>query len=333
MKQEFTKQSAIIVAGPTAVGKSDYAVEIAERYGGEIVSADSIQIYKGLNIGAAKPSQDMLARVPHHLIDVAEPSCGFSVAEYREHAAHTIRSIFERNKTPVIAGGTGLYIHSLLYEMDFSGAGRDDVLRAKYESEAEHFGNESIYAILKEKDPQAAERIHPNNRRRVIRALERIERGTAPDGLKAFTQAQTPTDFFTPVFLLLTRDREELYYRIEMRVDAFIDAGLVDEVRGLRESGLSREHISMLGIGYKELLDCLEGAYDLDQAIYLIKLHTRRYAKRQLTWFSRYEGVHVFNLSAYADKESVLRAIFRITDAHIKGDATDGEQTCIGDDR
>ncbi|MDR1953402.1 MAG: tRNA (adenosine(37)-N6)-dimethylallyltransferase MiaA [Clostridiales Family XIII bacterium] len=308
-------RKAIIVAGPTAVGKSEYAVEIAERYGGEVVSADSMQVYKGLDIGTAKPPRELLDRVPHHLIGVIDPASEFSAAAYREIAAEAIRDTFRRGKLPVIAGGTGLYIHGLLYGMEFSGAGRDDALREKYEAMASEFGNLAIYDILIEKDPAVAERIHPNNRKKVIRALERIERGGETDGLRTFAESRVPGGLFDPIFLLLTRDREELYRRVEARVDALMDAGLADEVRGLMDSGLSRAHMSMLGIGYKELLGCFEGEYDMTRAVYLIKLHTRRYAKRQLTWFKRYGDAHVFNLSVYdGDREAALREVFREID-------------------
>jgi tRNA dimethylallyltransferase len=317
MNREGKERKAIIVAGPTAVGKSEYAVEIAERYGGEIVSADSMQIYRGLDIGTAKPSESLLSRVPHHLIGAVEPAESFSVAAYRERAVAAIESIFARRRLPVIAGGTGLYIHSLLRDMAFSGAGRDDALRERYENEAERFGNASVYGILKEKDPEAAKRIHPNDRKRVVRALERLERGAEGDGLRAFAQSDASSGLFVPVFLLLTRDRKELYARIEARVDALMAAGLVDEVRRLRDRGLSRAHMSMLGIGYKELLDCFDGVCDTDRAVYLIKLHTRRYAKRQLTWFGRYDEAHVFNLSEYGTERSALEAIFRVTDAEL----------------
>jgi tRNA dimethylallyltransferase len=260
----------------------------------------------------------MLSRVPHHLIGIADPFEGYSVAEYRARAAAAVRSVFERGKLPVIAGGTGLYIHALLYNMDFSGAGRSESLREKYESDADHFGNNYIYDILKEKDPAAAERIHANNRRRVVRALERIEQGGEGAGLRAFDQTRTPSGLFVPVFLLLTRDRDELYRRVDDRVDALMDEGLADEVRRLRAEGLSQAHISMLGIGYKELFGYFDGAYDLEHAVYLIKLHTRRYAKRQLTWFKRYAEARTFNLSEYPDRTAALNAIFRETDEALR---------------
>ncbi|MDR0357477.1 MAG: tRNA (adenosine(37)-N6)-dimethylallyltransferase MiaA [Clostridiales Family XIII bacterium] len=317
MDRNSRPEKAIIVAGPTAVGKSEFAAALAERYDGEVVSADSMQVYRGLDIGTAKPSRDLLARVPHQLIGVVDPAEPFSVAEYRARAEVVIRDIFARGRIPVIAGGTGLYIHALLFDMDFSGAGRHDALREKYESQAERFGNLRIYDILKERDPEAAARIHPNNRKRVVRALERLETGDEEDGLRDFARASAPSGLFDPVLLILTRDREELRVRIDERTDALMRAGLADEVRGLRERGLSREHISMLGIGYKELLAYLEGEYDEERAVELIKLHTRRYAKRQVTWFKRYADAETFNLSAYENEEAALRAVFLVADAAI----------------
>ncbi|MDR2157397.1 MAG: tRNA (adenosine(37)-N6)-dimethylallyltransferase MiaA, partial [Clostridiales Family XIII bacterium] len=318
MEKQKPAEKAIVVMGPTAVGKSEFAADIAERYGGEIVSADSMQIYRDMDVGTAKPSAALLSRVPHHLIGFADPGEAFSVAAYRARAAAVIASLFARGKLPVIAGGTGLYIHALLCDMDFSGAGRDRALRENYASAAERFGNGYIYGILKEKDPVAAERIHPNDGRRVIRALERMERGGEADGLRAFERSFAPAGLFTPVPVLLTRDREELYRRIEERVDVLMGTGLADEVRRLRDRGFSRADSAMLGIGYKELFGYLDGDYDLDRAVYLIKLHTRRYAKRQLTWFRRYTDAHVFNLSEYADRKSALDAVFRVTDAALR---------------
>ncbi|MDR3071956.1 MAG: tRNA (adenosine(37)-N6)-dimethylallyltransferase MiaA [Clostridiales Family XIII bacterium] len=302
-------KDSILIVGPTAVGKSEFALEVAEKFDGEIVSADSMQIYRGLRIGTAKPTEDERARVPHHLVDFVDPSKAFSVAEYRACAEKSIQEIRSRGKLPIIAGGTGLYVHSLLYEMDFSGAGEDTALREKYESIAAAFGKEHLHALLREKDSEAAESVHPNNTKRVIRALERVENLREDDGFREFGRAWNRSELLNPVILYLLRDREELYRRIEARVDVFLTMGLEAEVRALLDSGLSRANIAMLGIGYKELTGFFEGAYDFEEAVRLIKRNSRRFAKRQMTWFGRYEDAHRINLSEFSSTSDVMGAI------------------------
>ncbi|MDR0851115.1 MAG: tRNA (adenosine(37)-N6)-dimethylallyltransferase MiaA, partial [Clostridiales Family XIII bacterium] len=254
MINEGNLPKAIVVIGPTAVGKTEYAIEIAERYNGEIVSADSMQIYRGLDIGTAKPSVEELARVPHHMIGFVDPAREYSAAKYREDAAAIIFDIRARGRLPVICGGTGLYINALIYDMDFSGTGKDEAIRGKYEELADVYGSMYIYGILKERDPEGAERIHPNNKKRIIRALERLETGGESEGLHEFERSFVPGSLFDPVLILLERSREELLIRIDARVDRLIATGLEEEVRGLIDAGLGSGHISMLGIGYKELM-------------------------------------------------------------------------------
>ncbi|MDR0519332.1 MAG: tRNA (adenosine(37)-N6)-dimethylallyltransferase MiaA [Clostridiales Family XIII bacterium] len=297
--------NAIIIMGPTAVGKTDIALTVAESLGGEIVSADSMQIYRGLDIGTAKPSREQLARVPHHMIDVADPKKPYSAWEYRSGAGAAIEGIFARGRVPVIAGGTGLYIHSLVYDMDFGGSAGDAALRRKYERLADERGAEYLHGLLAERDPAAAERIHPNNVKRVIRALERMPASAAvADGKTHSTGGYAPFRFelrrgglIDPVLVLLTRERAGLVKRIELRVDEMLGGGLVSEVEGLVAKGLSLEQISMLGIGYKEVLGYIGGEYGYDEMAELIKIHSRRYAKRQMTWFKRYKDATAINLS------------------------------------
>ncbi|MDR1778507.1 MAG: tRNA (adenosine(37)-N6)-dimethylallyltransferase MiaA [Clostridiales Family XIII bacterium] len=289
--------NSILVIGPTAVGKTAFAMELAEKHGGEILSADSMQIYKGLSIGTAKPTADEQRRVRHHLIDLVEPEEAFSVAEYRRLAAAALKDMWARGKLPIICGGTGLYVHSLLYEMDFSGSGEDGARRARYMQMAEKEGAGALHAQLAALDPAAAERIHPNNVKRVVRALERIETGVETDGLRPFDNAWKRSDLLDPKIYYLVRERAQLYARIDARVDALMEAGLLGEVRGLKDKGLGTEKIAMLGIGYKELLGYLDGEYDMAEAVRLIKRNTRRYAKRQMTWFSRYPQAEQVDLT------------------------------------
>lgn len=314
-------KKSIVIVGPTAVGKTEYAIDIANKYGGEVVSADSMQIYKGFDIGSAKPTAEELSQAKHHLIDIIDPQVDFSVAEYQKMATEVINTLFESNKIPVIAGGTGLYVNSLIYDMDFSHTAKQDQIRKKLEREADLLGNDHLHKMLEKQDPDAAKRLHPNNVKRVIRALELIETSNGESSLRSFEESFKPNKQMNPIIIFLNRDREELYNRINMRVDLLVEAGLIDEVKSLKESGLTNEHISMKGIGYKEIAGYIDGEYDKEQAIYLTKRNSRRYAKRQITWFRRYNSesarisnYHEFNLSNYELKEDSLLDIFSSID-------------------
>ena len=298
------ERKILIIAGPTAVGKTEYSIEAAEAVNGEIVSADSMQLYKFMDIGSAKPTSEERAAVPHHLIDEIDPRIPFSVFEYRKRALSAIEDIFSRGKVPVIAGGTGLYVNSLIYDMDFSEKPDDDSLRKKLHKIYEEEGSMALHQILKEKDPEAAERIHPNNVKKVIRAIEILDSGS--DRVKTFEESFVKTDSYSVRLAVLNRKREELYDRINRRVDILVKEGLIEEVSGLKKMGLTAEDISMKGIGYKEVLAYLDGEYDFDEAIRLIKRNTRRYAKRQLTWFRRYDEARWFNLSDSLSKETTV---------------------------
>ena len=241
----------IVVAGPTAVGKTKYAIEAAKAFDGEVVSCDSMQLYKYMDIGSAKPTPEELAQVPHHLVDFVEPKDAFSVAEYQKIAKKAIHEIFDKGKTPVIAGGTGLYLNSILYDMDFSNAPTDEVLRKQLEDEASEFGPEFIHNKLKELDADAAERIHPNNVKKVIRAIEGAMSGEKIQDFKNCTQKCKDYD---RILIGLTRNREELYDRINLRVDLLVEQGLFEEVEGLLAKGLTEDDIAMKGIGYKEII-------------------------------------------------------------------------------
>ncbi len=294
----------IVVAGPTAVGKTEYAIKIAKAVDGEVVSCDSMQLYKYMDIGSAKPSPEELAQVQHYLVDEIDPREPFSVVEYQKRAKEAIAEIHKKGKTPVISGGTGLYLNSLLYEMDFGAPPTDDTYRKELEEYAAENGPEALHKRLAEQDPAAAERIHPNNIKKVIRAIEAIEKGG--EGIKPFDAVQQENQDYRPFLIGLTRDRAELYDRINMRVDILMEQGLLQEVESLFNMGLTEENISMKGIGYKELIQHLKGEYSLEEAIEKVKQNTRRYAKRQLTWFKRYDQMQWFDLSIYNSDEEAL---------------------------
>ena len=298
----------IAVAGPTAVGKTKYAIETAKAFNGEIVSCDSMQLYKYMNIGSAKPTAIEQSEVKHWLVDAIDPKEPFSVARYSEMAKTAIEDIFIREKTPVIEGGTGLYLNSILYEMDFSGASVDMELRSTLENEAELFGPEYIYNKLKDADPNAADRIHPNNVKKVIRALEGAISGNS---IADFKNCNEKCKNYDAILIGLTRNRPELYDRINRRVDIMVEQGLFNEVEQLLEMGLDEDDISMKGIGYKEIIGFFDGLYSQEEAIDLIKKNSRHLAKRQLTWFRRYEDMKWFNLSEYTNDEDAVGEIIK----------------------
>lgn len=298
----------IIIAGPTAVGKTKYSIEIANSFNGEIVSADSMQIYKYMDIGSAKPTREELGQAKHYLVDEIDPRDDFSVAEYQVLAKRYIEQIFGNGKTPVVSGGTGLYINSLLYDMDFSVMPKQADFRKQLEREAELHGVLHVHDRLKALDPAAADRIHPNNLKKVIRAIEVFE--TTGERIREFHESFVPTGDYGCILIGLNRDREELYRRIDERVDQLMNAGLVEEIEGLLDKGLTENSISMKGIGYKEIIAYLHGEYDQAEAVRLVKQNTRHYAKRQLTWLKRYQDMLWFNLSEYRSEAEALSDIF-----------------------
>ncbi|WP_251616410.1 tRNA (adenosine(37)-N6)-dimethylallyltransferase MiaA [Senimuribacter intestinalis] len=298
----------IVICGPTAVGKTKYAIETALHMDGEVVSCDSMQLYKYMDIGSAKPTAEERSRIKHYLVDEIEPTEAFSAARYQKLAKGAIEEIFAKGKTPVIAGGTGLYLSALLYDMDFSAPPGDSAFREQLYKEAEVHGAAFLHQKLTEADPKAAERIHPNNIKKVVRA---IEAATLGEKVKDFATDLKPTADYSARLIGLCRDRQQLYGRINQRVDLLMEQGLCDEVKDLMERGLTESDISMKGIGYKEIIGYLEGRYDLAEAVDLVKKNTRHYAKRQLTWFKRYKDMQWFNISEYDSDESCLEEIFK----------------------
>lgn len=280
------KKKILVIGGPTAVGKTELSIELAKRLNGEIISADSMQIYKHMDIGSAKVSKEEMNGVVHHLIDVVDPSENFSVADYKEQGEKAIKEIIARGKLPIIVGGTGLYINSLTCNMNFTEAEKDEEYRKDLDKLANEHGNNYIHEMLKDIDPISYKEIHANNRKRVIRALE-VYKLTG----KPFSSYNAGEDFYKSEYdvhyYVLTMDREKLYERINLRVDIMMEKGLLEECIKLKEMGYNSSMQSMQGIGYKEILYYLEGDVKLQEAINMIKQGSRNYAKRQLTWFRR----------------------------------------------
>ncbi len=297
----------IVVAGPTASGKTGLAIDIARRFDGEVVSADSMQIYKYMDIGTAKPTAEERAMCPHHLIDFVEPDEDFSVADYTKLAHEKIADIYARGKLPVMCGGTGLYINSVVNDVEFGEMTADEELREKLAEIGKREGGEKLIEILREFDPVSAERLHPNNMRRVIRAIEFYKLTKIP-----ISEHQEMTkrieSRYDPVMFCIDHDRQILYDRINLRVDLMIKDGLIDEVRRIMDMGYTKELNSMKGIGYKEIMDYLNGECTLDEAIENVKQGSRRYAKRQLTWFRRDERIIMLKPeTASAEAERIIK--------------------------
>lgn len=270
----------IIVCGPTASGKTALSVEIAKLLDTEIIYADSMDIYKGLDIGTAKPTKEEMCGIKHHLIDVVEPTDSFTVFDYREKAKPIIDNLIQKGKIPVICGGTGFYINSILYNLSYGQGTGDLKVREKYKDLAEKYGNEYVYNILKEVDSASAEKLHFNDVKRVIRALEIYETGVKKSDI---VDEKTPNYNYIAVYIDF--DRAELYDRINKRVDIMFESGLLDEIKMLLDKGITKDCQCMQGIGYKEVLSFIDGDVDLDSVKEQIKINTRHYAKRQLTFF------------------------------------------------
>ncbi len=282
VQKDSLNNKIIIICGPTASGKSDLALSVAKLLDTEIISADSMYIYKDLNIGTAKPTLQEMQGVKHHLIDVVSPYDNFSVSDYRNLALPIIKDLLSKGKTPIICGGTGFYINSILYDYSYGNSEANLEVRDKYMNLAQQKGNEYVYNILKEFDIDSANKLHPNDLKRVVRALEIYHSGTKKSEIK---------DQLVPKFDYLAYsigfDREILYSRINKRVDIMLQNGLIEEVEGLLKSGVTKQNQCMQAIGYKEIIDYIEGNCSLEKAIDDIKLNTRHYAKRQITYFKK----------------------------------------------
>lgn len=301
-KNTVEKKPLVVIAGPTAVGKSKIAIDLALHLQGEVVTADSMQIYRGLNISTDKPSINEMKGIPHHMIDIITPDQPFNVVEYRDRAREVIRDIHARGRLPILSGGTGLYIKGVLDDFAFPENKADPFIRERLEKLAEEEGNERVHRRLFEIDPVTAKRLHPNDLRRVIRAIEVYEMTgkTLSAQLAEVEERQRRSKLYDTAMVALDRPREELYNRIEARVDEQIERGLVDEVRSLLDS---YESLPMAGqsIGVKEMIPVVNGTMNLEEAVAILKRNTRRYAKRQLTWFRRDARFTWFNLSSITE--------------------------------
>ena len=309
------KVPLIILTGPTAVGKTDLSIKIAKKINAEIISADSMQIYEYMDIGSAKVTKEEMNGVTHYMIDEVKPDYNFSVSEFQERANTYIDDIVSKNKLPLVTGGTGLYLNSLIYNMDFAKSNADNKLREELRKELETNGIDYMHNRLKELDEDAASRIHKNNTKRVIRALEVCLTG---EKMNDFSNDLQFNEKYEPTIVVLNREREHLYQRINKRVDIMIENGLEQEVKNLLSMGYSKDLVSMQGIGYKEIIKYLDGEYTYDEAIEIIKRDSRRYAKRQLTWFRRYQDAKWFNLDEYDDLDRLEKDVLSYIENRIK---------------
>ncbi len=300
------KKPLIILTGPTAVGKTKASIGLAKAVDGEIISADSMQVYRHMDIGSAKIKPEEMEGIPHHLIDVLEPDDEFHVVKFQQLAQKAMREIWERGHIPIVTGGTGFYIQALLYDIDFDENEKEDACRKELEAYAREHGAEALHEKLALVDPASAEMIHPNNIKRVIRALEFYEQTGKRISEHNETQRQRESPYAFAYFVL-TDDRAHLYERINRRVDQMIEEGLVNEVQALKDKGYTKQLVSMQGLGYKEILDYLDGNCTLEEAIYTIKRDTRHFAKRQLTWFKRERDVIWINKQSFGyEAEQIL---------------------------
>lgn len=277
-------KTVVVIAGPTASGKTDLAINLALKTGGEVVSADSMQVYRYMDIGTAKPTKDERMGIPHHMIDIVDPDESYNVALYKSHAENCINDILSRGKLPIVVGGTGLYINSLIYNIKFSETVIDEEFRERMNNIALSEGPKALHEMLQKVDPESAEKIHYNNVKRVIRALEVYEHTKKPISLHQKESRMEPPEYRYLVFIL-NMDRNKLYDRINTRVDKMLEAGLIDEVKNLLNMGYKPGSTALQGLGYKEIISYLDNEVPLDEAIRVLKRDTRHYAKRQLTWF------------------------------------------------
>ena len=309
--EQTNKRPLVILTGPTAVGKTAASIGLAKSIGGEIISADSMQVYKEMDIGSAKIRPEEMDGVPHHLVDVLDPSEDFNVVLFQQMAKEAMEGIYQRGHIPIVVGGTGFYIQALLYDIDFTENNADTAYREELEALAKTQGAEYLHEMLEKVDPESAEQIHFHNVKRVIRALEYYEQ--TGEKISAHNEAEraktSPYHFF---YYVLNTDRTVLYERIEKRIDEMMEEGLVEEVRQLQAMGCRRDSVAMQGLGYKEILAYLNGEMSLETAVNILKRDTRHFAKRQLTWFRRERDVRFLYLPEFDnDRERVLEHILQ----------------------
>lgn len=299
----------VVIVGPTAVGKTYASVELAKKLNTEIVSADSMQIYKYMDIGTAKITASETSGISHHMIDIIEPDEVYSVSDFKIKAEEIIDNLLLNGKIPIITGGSGLYVNSLIYDLDFGNAKSNEKIREYYTYYHKAHGEDKLYEKLQQIDPVAAEKIHKNNVKRVIRALEFYDI-TGCKFSEVNTDIRKPSKKYDCILVGLSMDRKQLYERINQRVDKMIDEGLIEEVRSLLDKGYDKSMVSMLGIGYKEIIAYIDGNMPLDESIDVLKRNTRRFAKRQYTWFLRDENVKWFDVKDAKDIDTVVENIY-----------------------
>ena len=298
------KPPLVIIAGPTATGKSAAAAELAIRMNGAVVSADSMQVYRGMDIGSAKVTAEEMRGVKHYLIDCADPFESWNVVRFKDLAQEAAREITGSGRLPILCGGTGFYIQALLYDIDFTQMDENVSLRSRLSQIAEEKGPEVLHNMLAEIDPASAASIHPNNVKRVIRALEFAQESGS--SIAAHNNEQREREAaYNAAYFVLTMDRKKLYERIDLRVDLMMERGLLEEVERLRKMGVPRDSTAMQGIGYKQIYGYLEGEYSLEEAVRLVKRDTRHFAKRQLTWFRREKDVHWVNIDEFDSSKAM----------------------------
>ena len=297
----------IVIAGPTASGKTDLAIELALRINGEIISADSMQIYREMNIGTAKPTMEERKGIPHHMLDIVDPDEEFSVAQFQQGAKKCIKDILSRGKVPIVAGGTGLYINAVVNNITFSETITDWNYRNQLQNIAREQGPEALHTLLQEVDPISAENIHPNNVKRVIRALEVYETTGKPISQHQLESRQKKPEYDYKIFGIEV-ERDVLYRRIESRADKMLEMGLYEEVENILKKGYSPDLVSLQGIGYKEIIMAILGKCTLEEAVDKIKLNTRHLAKRQMTWFRKTENLKWMK-TAEMDKWAMIKKL------------------------
>lgn len=309
MKQQYkTKKPLIILTGPTAVGKTKLSIELAKAVNGQMISADSMQVYRHMDIGTAKIRPEEMQDIPHYLIDVLDPWESFDVVRFQTMAKEALEKIYTAGAIPIVVGGTGFYIQALLYNIDFDENDSETGYRSELQSFADRHGAEALHDRLRQVDEKSADMIHPNNIKRVIRALEFYHQtGTRiSEHNETQRQKESPYRF---VYFVLDDERERIYRRIDQRIDQMLDQGLVAEVKQLRDMGCTRDMVSMQGLGYKEILAYLDGECTLEEAVYILKRDTRHFAKRQLTWFRREQDVRWIERQEYPDEAAMLQAM------------------------
>lgn len=306
------KKPLIILTGPTAVGKTKASIGLAKAIGGEIISADSMQVYRKMDIGSAKIRPEEMEGVRHYLIDVLDPAEEFNVVLFQQMAKQAMNEIYANGHIPIVVGGTGFYIQALLYDIDFTQEEEDNSIRTELETIVKEKGAEYLHHMLQEIDAKSAESIHANNVKRVVRAIEYYRQTGQPISEHNERERQKESPYVFAYFVLMD-ERQRLYERIEKRIDLMIEEGLLNEVKALYEEGYTRDMVSMQGLGYKEILDYLDGKLTLDEAIYILKRDTRHFAKRQITWFKREKDVCWIDKSAFQyDEDRILAEMLTI---------------------